>query len=311
MPIGSGRATPCGLVSLILACVPALGACRDRAQDGAQALNAFRTYVASTFTEKTSGSTCDLRTDVRATQGVAEPWEGLLHADIFVLEKNGERNPYGWTVDAVFDRTGSNWTCSPTRSKSANDAMKPCETLQRFCVKRAPPPERPDPSPVRPSTATLYPDGWQDLPPYGEALFEQATGTWRCEFVSAETNGVRWKSCELCRDALQFGCASLSFAVATKTGKRVDRIDKEPTTSLTFAPAKETSYTDAVNALQKTSRRPPDATRTSNEEGGKHRNACWRNGGSNTTIESGWPIAKGSIVTVTAHEVDRCLASRD
>lgn len=283
-----------------------IASCGKGASSGGDALDAFRSYVEKAFTMKAGDSECDLRADVRATQGVAEPWEGLLHADIFVLEKNGKRNPFGWTVDAVFDRSGAEWTCSLTKSKSSDATMKPCETLKRFCVQDGRSPKRSE-SLVRPS-ATLYPDGWQDLPAFGDGLAEQAAKSWRCS-TSKDGAGVAQKSCETCRTNLRFACATLSYTLTAQGGKAPPRSQSGTAMTLVFEPSNAIDYETSLKSLQTLSGRKPDAVTTTNEEGGVHHTACWRAGDVITVIDSGFPIAKETIVTVTAHDSRPCTAS--
>ncbi|MBX3161875.1 MAG: hypothetical protein KF773_38290 [Deltaproteobacteria bacterium] len=280
------RSVSIGLLSL-------LAGCRDHGKDGGSALDSFRTYVAKSYGEKFKDSECDLRTDVRATQGVAEPWEGVLHADIFILEKDGRRNPFGWSVDAVFDRAASDWTCSQTKSKASDPTMRACETLTRFCTESAPAKH------ARPATVTtLYPDGWKDLPRFGD-LVEIASKSWRCTDEKSGSNATI-RSCTLCKPSARFKCATLSFDLADKN----DKVPRHKSMMLTFEPTDDTSYDVALASLQ--ANRKPDDIRRSHEEFGDHQTACWRNSESVTAIENGFPIARGSIVVVTTADNDLC-----
>jgi hypothetical protein len=294
------------ITSIAINALASVAACgKGAASDGATALSAFRDYVAETFAEENGDSECDLRTDVRATQGVAEPWEGVLHADIFAMEKTGKRNRFGWTVDAVFDRAGSTWTCSPTKSKSADPTMKACETLEHFCLqsKRRTHDEKspPDEAATAP-TATLYPSGWEDLPPYGEALFEYTDREWGC-VIKREPTGAVVKTCMFCRNTHRFGCAELAI---TLTSAGTPSSNRTSAATLTFTPSKETGYTEALAEVEKNSKRPPDATSEHSEEAGTARTACWHNNDSTTSIAAAYALAKGTIITVTARDPERC-----
>jgi hypothetical protein len=93
--------------------------------------------------------------------------------------------------------------------------------------------------------------------------------------------------------------------MTASAGKPIEA-NKPPSATLTFIPARDTTDDEAVGALKAKSKREADDTAKSDEEGGGKRAACWRTDASITTIESGFPIEKGTIVTVTARDVDPC-----
>lgn len=131
------RRTPLVLVASAL--LAACGSKADERRDeGKAALKAFREFVAKTYTERLDNKICTFRSDVRATNAVEQPYEGLLHTEVSFVDSDGKVNPFNTKLDLVYDRTSEGWKCSETKSTAAqNDSIRggadACLFVERMC----------------------------------------------------------------------------------------------------------------------------------------------------------------------------------
>jgi hypothetical protein len=229
------RRETCSMNSAI-ALIALLSACGHSASnDGAKALASFREFIASQFAEKIEDHICKLRTDVRATRGVAEPWEGIVHLELTFVEPDGKPDDFPLTEDLVFDHVGGSWICSAERSLDPRDSAKnACVLIKNACERRdavqhgaqpaiaqqpqpvkSVPVVKPSPKPQSTSAGSiaspyaLYPRGWTDLPPPSDALMAHANG-WKC----SESDGGDFYDCQRClAKELTFSCADFTLGM--------------------------------------------------------------------------------------------------